>query len=200
MVQFQLKLCTWFCTWITILLVLDSSSWCPEQLSQKTTRTFQKRTERFWEYDKASSSWVEVDLPYDLVSCVNQNCTKVASIDQTKKNKEESLKGRHGVHEQEEKLKSKSSDKEEGSDSVLNIRKRISLTRMSESSIWLTGESGSIYERFWNGVQWVIAPHDLPVSAGPAVSTYVINHTILALSEAGYLYQVFFFFSYYRNE
>lgn len=72
----------------------------------------------------------------------------------------------------------------------LPVRKRVSLTKVSEMSIWVTGESGSIYERFWNGVQWVIAPHDLPVSAGPAVSIFAVNHSILALSEAGVLYQV----------
>ncbi|KAK7343030.1 hypothetical protein VNO80_25992 [Phaseolus coccineus] len=38
----------------------------------------------------------------------------------------------------------------------------------------------------WNGV---IVSHDLPVSAGSAVSVFVINQTILALSEAGKLYQ-----------
>ncbi|XP_068661787.1 uncharacterized protein [Aristolochia californica] len=56
---------------------------------------------------------------------------------------------------------------------------------MTEGSVWITGESGSIYERFWNGIQWVIAPHDLPVSAGFAVSVFIINQTILSLSEAG---------------
>ncbi|KAK6144061.1 hypothetical protein DH2020_020881 [Rehmannia glutinosa] len=61
---------------------------------------------------------------------------------------------------------------------------------MSETSVWVTGESGSIYERFWNGLQWVIAPHGLPVSAGYAVSVFIVNQTILALSEAGYLYQL----------
>ena len=79
---------------------------------------------------------------------------------------------------------------EENSDMVLPLRKRISLTKMSETSIWVTGESGSIYERFWNGVQWVVAPHDLPVFAGHATSVFIVNQTILALSEEGILYQV----------
>ncbi|CAI9267877.1 unnamed protein product [Lactuca saligna] len=48
----------------------------------------------------------------------------------------------------------------------------------------------SIYERFWNGVQWVIAPHELPVPDGYAVSVFWINHIVLALSEAGILYQM----------
>lgn len=79
---------------------------------------------------------------------------------------------------------------EDSRDTVLPLRKRISLTKMSDESIWVTGESGSIYERFWNGVQWVIAPHDLPVFAGHAISIFIVNQTILALSEAGILYQV----------
>lgn len=87
--------------------------------------------------------------------------------------------------------------------SMVTLRKRVSLTKMSETSIWITAESGSIYERFWNGVQWVIAPHDLPSSAGPAVSVFKVNQTILALSEAGFLYQVRaiipFFFCYIGN-
>ncbi|GFQ01233.1 hypothetical protein PHJA_002267200 [Phtheirospermum japonicum] len=72
----------------------------------------------------------------------------------------------------------------------LPLRKRISLTKMSENSIWVTGESGMIYERFWNGLQWVVAPHALPVYAGYAVSVFLVNQKILALSEAGHLYQM----------
>lgn len=72
----------------------------------------------------------------------------------------------------------------------LGSRKRISLIKMAEDSIWVTGVSGSIYERFWNGIQWVIAPHELPLQAGYAVSVFLVNHTVLALSEAGILYQM----------
>ncbi|KAK4276277.1 hypothetical protein QN277_019242 [Acacia crassicarpa] len=72
---------------------------------------------------------------------------------------------------------------------ILPQRKRLSLTKLSSSSVWVTGESGSIYERFWNGLQWVIAPHELPAQAGRAIAVFVINQTILALSEAGLLYQ-----------
>ena len=64
------------------------------------------------------------------------------------------------------------------------------ITKMSEASIWVTAQSGSIYERFWNGVQWVLAPHELPTSAGHAISIFIVNQTILALSEARVLYQV----------
>lgn len=39
---------------------------------------------------------------------------------------------------------------------------------------------------------WVIAPHELPASAGYATATFIVNTTILALSEAGILYQVNF--------
>ncbi|XP_028798755.1 uncharacterized protein LOC114754157 isoform X2 [Neltuma alba] len=73
---------------------------------------------------------------------------------------------------------------------ILPQRKRLSLTKLSDSSVWVTGESGSIYERFWNGLQWVIAPHELPIQAGRAIAVFVINQTILALSEAGLLYQM----------
>ncbi|KAF5198646.1 Excinuclease ABC, C subunit, N-terminal [Thalictrum thalictroides] len=179
--------------WFNLLVVLDSSSWCPHHLKQKYDQTFEKKTDRFWEYDKESNNWIEVDLPFDLVSCVNGTCTKVSSIDQTPKKKEECFERKHVDLEQGENSKSMSSSRaelEDDSNVVLGIRKRISLTRMSETSIWVTGESGSVYERFWNGVLWVIAPHDLPVSAGPAVSVLLINQTILALSEAGNLYQL----------
>ncbi|KAL5719933.1 hypothetical protein ACHQM5_012655 [Ranunculus cassubicifolius] len=168
--ELHMKFFIWVYVWVTILVVLDASSWCPQHMTQKTPQTFEKRSERFWEFDRKSNSWVEVDLPFDLVSCVNENCTKVASINQTPKKKETVTA--------------------EGSDVVQAVRKRVSLTQMSETSIWVTGESGCIYERFWNGVQWVIAPHDLPMSAGPAVSVFLINQTILALSEAGNLYQL----------
>lgn len=84
----------------------------------------------------------------------------------------------------------KKDGEEESFDIVLPVGKRISLTKMSEASIWVTGVSGAVYERFWNGVQWVIAPHDLPVSAGPALSVFIVNQIILALSEAGVLYRV----------
>lgn len=88
-------------------------------------------------------------------------------------------------------------DEKEVVEILLPQRKRLSLTKLSSSSVWVTGESGSIYERFWNGLQWVIAPHELPLHAGRAVSVFVINHTILALSEAGLLYQVLIII-YYR--
>ncbi|KAI3822500.1 hypothetical protein L1987_10090 [Smallanthus sonchifolius] len=61
---------------------------------------------------------------------------------------------------------------------------------MSDDSIWVIGVSGSIYERFWNGIQWVIAPHELPLQAGYAVSVFLVKHIVLALSEAGILYQM----------
>ncbi|KAI3710596.1 hypothetical protein L2E82_40381 [Cichorium intybus] len=31
--------------------------------------------------------------------------------------------------------------------------------------------------------QWVIAPHELPIQAGYVVSVFLVNHTVLALSE-----------------
>lgn len=130
-----------------------------------------------------------MELPYDLVSCVNDNCTKVGSIDRTAGTKEENLE-KVTTKQKESSKKNDDGGVDESSDIVLPLRKRISLTKMSEASIWVTGVSGCIYERFWNGVQWVIAPHDLPMSAGPAISVFIVNQTILVLSEAGVLYQV----------
>lgn len=120
-------------------------------------------------------------MPFDLMSCINGTCTKVESIAKPSSSP---------VHSQEEDARLDGEDEEDRNGPVLPIRKRISLTRMSESSVWVTGQSGSIYERFWNGLMWVIAPHELPTSAGYATATFIVNTTILALSEAGVLYQV----------
>ena len=141
-----------------------------------------QKSNRFFRFDEQSNSWVLVDLPYDLVTCVNGNCKVVGSI----RRAPESTAGvRNDAKEQTQGVQKKDSCRK-----LLPLRKRVSLTKMSETSIWITAESGSIYERFWNGVQWVTAPHDLPSSAGPAVSVFTVNQTILALSEAGFLYQV----------
>ncbi|KAK9274254.1 hypothetical protein L1049_019068 [Liquidambar formosana] len=169
------------------------ASWCPHQFFQQTNREFEQKSDRFWEYKEQSNSWVEVELPFDLVSCVDENCTKVGSIVQPTKKQEAQPEREFDVSEQGEKLKRKEASEEVlevNSGTVLPLRKRVSLTKMSETSVWVTGESGSIYERFWNGVQWVIAPHDLPISAGHAISVFIVNQTILALSDVGNLYQM----------
>lgn len=166
------------------------SSWCPQ--NPNSGAEFNQKTDRFWEFDEQSNSWVEMNLPFDLLSCVNGNCTKVGTIQNTRKSND-LLEGLPAVTEQESDFKFRGQEKEsaeESSNEVLSLRKRISLTKMTDASIWVTGESGSIYERFWNGVQWVIAPHELPTLAGPAVSIFIVNQTILALSEAGILYQL----------
>ncbi|KAA8549789.1 hypothetical protein F0562_001473 [Nyssa sinensis] len=171
----------------------DSASWCPQHFVPQTNPQFEQKTDRFWGFEEKSNSWVEVELPFDLVSCINDNCTKLGSIDPMTKKTEEHIEGEFGVSEQRESLKNKDGDGgavEKNSDVVLPLRKRVSLIKMSETSIWVTGESGSIYERFWNGVQWVIAPHDLPLSAGHAISVLIVSRTILALSEVGTLYQM----------
>lgn len=132
-------------------------------------------------------------LPFDLVSCVNDNCTKVGLIDQTSKTEEEHLANGKDVSNKTKNLKMREGDLtglEENSYTVLPLRRRMSLTKMSDTSVWVTGESWSIYERFWNGVQWVIAPHDLQISAGRAVSVLIVNQTIFTISEEGNLYQV----------
>lgn len=160
------------------------NSYCPHHHLQQFDRKFELKTDRFWKFQEHSNSWVEVELPYDLISCRNGDCTKVGQIN----NRLEKMEKEYDGFEQTENSRK---DKEVEKFHVdLPLRKRVSLTRISDISIWVTGESGSIYERFWNGVQWVIAPHDLPISAGPAISIFGVNHSILALSEAGILYQV----------
>lgn len=136
--------------------------------SQSDHHKLEQRNKRFWRLNEESSSWVEVQLPYDLVSCTGGDCTIVTSIIQ-QGDEERSCYG-YGV---------------------VPVRKRMSLTKMSETSVWVTGESGSIYERFWNGVQWVIAPHHLPLLS--AVSVFMVNQTILALSGDASLLQVSLF-------
>ncbi|KAL2559605.1 uncharacterized protein Fot_04344 [Forsythia ovata] len=130
----------------------------------KADQKFEQKSTRFWEFEEESNTWVEVKLPYDLVSCINDNCTIVNSIQQmTTKNEDQkgesvvSDKMEHGEKEDDKR------GQKESSYAILPLRKRVSFTKMSDTSIWVTGESGSIYERFWNGLQWVIAPHDLPV-------------------------------------
>ncbi|KAJ8543822.1 hypothetical protein K7X08_025440 [Anisodus acutangulus] len=184
------KLCFSYLMFFKIFIILsslayvavssESESWFVNQYVRQAQRKFEQKTNIFWEYDNQSNSWVQVNLPYDLVSCFNDNCTKVNTIYQTYKEPEK----------QREIFIAKAKDEEKHSYSYLPLRKRVSLTKMSETSIWITGVSGSIYERFWNGLQWVIAPHDLPISAGYAVSVFIVNQTILALSESGYLYQL----------
>lgn len=155
----------------------ESESWFVNQYVRQAQRKFEQKTNKFWEYDEQTNSWLQVDLPYNLVSCFNDNCTKVNRIDKT--------------NQEPEKREIFTKVKDEGNSySYLPLRKRVSLIKMSEASIWITGVSGSIYERFWNGLQWVIAPHDLPISAGYAVSVFIVNQTILALSESGCIYQV----------
>ncbi|GLT51038.1 hypothetical protein SLA2020_244850 [Shorea laevis] len=193
---FHLVYFIWVFLSASFSVFLGSASWCPHQfVQQMMNRQFQQKTDRFWEFQEQSNTWVEVKLPFDLVSCVDDNCIKVGLIDQTKKIKEEqSQKEGYDSPEERKSMKKKDHDGgggiEDDSLVVLPMRKRISLTKMSETSIWVTGESGSIYERFWNGVQWVIAPHNLPVSARHAISVLIVNQTILTISEEGKLYQM----------
>ncbi|XP_042382554.1 uncharacterized protein LOC121975167 isoform X1 [Zingiber officinale] len=150
--------------------MMSVSSWCPRQSETK----FVQKTNKFWEFEEQRNTWVEISLPYDLISCVDDNCSKVASI----------------VDMDQKQSGLASQDEPEDHDAALPLRRRISLTRMSEASVWVTGQSGSIFERFWNGVKWVIAPHELPGPTARAISVFIVNQTILALSEAGQLYQL----------
>lgn len=171
-----------------------SASWYPHQYIQHSVRQFEQKTDRFWEFDEHTNHWVEVKLPYDLVACADDNCTKVGLIDRRSRDEERCERQSHAPEQSQVSTKDDRGEAADGSDVVLPLRKRLSVTKMSETSIWITGESGSIYERFWNGVQWVLAPHDFTMSAGRAVSVFIVNQTILALSEAGQLYQVEFYF------
>ncbi|XP_011660142.1 uncharacterized protein LOC101214470 isoform X4 [Cucumis sativus] len=177
---------------ILILVIFESTSevlgsinsYCPHHHLQQFNRKFELKTDRFWKFEEHSNKWVEVELPYDLTTCRNGNCTKVGQIN----NRLEKMEKEYDGFEQTE--KSEKVKEVEKFHVDLTLRKRVSLTKISDMSIWITGESGSIYERFWNGVQWVIGPHDLPISAGPAISIFGVNHSILALSEGGILYQL----------
>ncbi|KAG0447767.1 hypothetical protein HPP92_028181 [Vanilla planifolia] len=158
---------------------VSGQSHCFLPPNKSFNREFKQRTSRFWEFEEKTNTWVEIRLPFDLTACTNGTCTKVGSIENLWKKRSPPAAEQH----QQKEAEVDSGDKE-----LLPIRKRVSLTRMSEASIWVTGQSGSIYERFWNGVRWVIAPHELPASAGTAVSVFIVNQTILSLSEAGILY------------
>ncbi|KAE9616402.1 hypothetical protein Lalb_Chr03g0024521 [Lupinus albus] len=161
---------------MSFCIVLSCSSGCSyHQYFQQNNRRFEKKTDRFWKFSEQAETWVEVELPYDLVSSVNSECAEV-------KKREEIFGQEYELGEKKNSLDNK--------DVILPLRKRISLTKMSETSIWVTGESGSIYERFWNRLEWVIAPHDLPISAGRAIMVFIINQIVLALSETGNLYQM----------
>ncbi|GAB2218397.1 hypothetical protein Drorol1_Dr00001620 [Drosera rotundifolia] len=173
------------------LAAYGSASCCSCQFLKQKNQTFKQITDQFYKFDEQSNSWVEVKLPYDLVTCVNGNCTKVGSIlpaeerhpRQQAENIEDRRDSLKAVQDEDGKAK-------ENYEMLLPLRKRVSLTKISEASIWVTGESGSIYERFWNGVQWVIVPHDLPESAGHAISIFPVNQTLFALSATGHLYQL----------
>ncbi|KAK7264059.1 hypothetical protein RJT34_31662 [Clitoria ternatea] len=186
MSMFHLICGIWGLLSVSCCMVVVGASCCPYQFFQQSNRRFEQKTDRFWKFSEKSDTWVEVQLPSDLLSSGNSKCSKVNI-------REESMDQEHGFDEKKVSLDRKDGKvrvEEHLDDVVLPLRKRISLTKMSETSIWITGESGSIYERFWNGLEWVLAPHDLPISAGRAIAVFTINQLILALSEAGNLYQM----------
>lgn len=190
MAGLSMKLPFWMMYIIAQLLVgsvITGYSCHPPPPSKRPEAKFKQKTNRFWEFAEQTNTWVEISLPFDLMSCINETCTKVGSI--------KSMGMKHNqlsTQDQQETIGIAGIDRvtEENFHPVLPLRKRVSLTRMSEASVWITGQSGSIYERFWNGVQWVIAPHELPTTAGQAISVFIINQTILALSEGGMLHQL----------
>ncbi|GMH00029.1 hypothetical protein Nepgr_001868 [Nepenthes gracilis] len=189
---------------IVIILIIFSSNCCFAALRSPSlcctnnhilpkNQEFKQQTNRFFQFEEQSNSWVEVELPYELVTCVNGNCSRVGLIYPAGETAEYCQGQANAFPENTEILKTVDNDHKklrESYEMLLPKRKRVSLTKISETSIWVTGESGSIYERFWNGVRWVIVPHDLPESAGHAISIFTVNQTLLALSEAGFLYQI----------
>ncbi|GAB4856015.1 hypothetical protein Ancab_024654 [Ancistrocladus abbreviatus] len=178
---------------LTCLAAYSSASGCRDHFLPQNNHQFQQKTNRFYQFQEQSNSWAEVELPYDLVTCVNGNCKTIGSINRAGGITGERQGQSYDVPEQRGNLKAKDGDDgglKENYQMLLPLRKRVSLSKISDTSIWVTGESGSIYERFWNGVQWVIVPHDLPDSAGRAISIFTVNHTIFALSEAGHLHQM----------
>ncbi|KAL5221289.1 hypothetical protein ABZP36_026002 [Zizania latifolia] len=120
-----------------------------DELKQHTRR------HKFWEYQEQSNTWVEISMPFSLMSCINNTCTEVGSIEQL-----ERRHGRASISSQEKDTETDGADQADRNDPVLPKRRRISLTRMSESSVWVTGQSGSIYERYWNGIIIVLVNQD----------------------------------------
>lgn len=185
----HLKILIWVLSLICSKVLGSINSYCPHHHHlEQFDRKFELKTDRFWKFQEHTKSWIEVQLPYDLISCKNGNCTKVGLINNRLLEKME--KEYDSFQQTENSKKNEEVEVAQKVDVDLPIRKRVSLNRISDMSIWVTGESGAIYERFWNGVQWVIASHDLPLSAAPAVSIFAVNHSILALSQAGILYQL----------
>ncbi|XP_059068023.1 uncharacterized protein LOC131858708 [Cryptomeria japonica] len=178
----------------TVYFALSQSLQCTHP---PDVEEFVQLTDRFWAYDTHSNKWTQLELPFDLLSCNNGNCSKIGTIqDLNQDNENNSPPHDYNPNSREEQQFDEGSDDgvsllaEEELGPPLVVRKRLSLTVMSETSVWITGESGSIYERFWNGMNWVTAPHELQPSAGYAISVFAVNHTFAALSEAGNLYQL----------
>ncbi|KAL2645054.1 hypothetical protein R1flu_012641 [Riccia fluitans] len=151
---------------------------------------FVQHSNKFWAYDRVSKSWTETD-----VSCLFSNgswwhsCSigrkTKPSADQPLEFTSKDVASKQVNSEGEPSV----AEKVEASEELSSLM-RISMVRFSEVSLWITGQSGAIYERFWNGVQWVVIPHDLPAFAGHATSVLSVNRTMITMSESGVLYQL----------
>ncbi|XP_024540156.1 uncharacterized protein LOC112349635 [Selaginella moellendorffii] len=122
---------------------------------------FEQHATEFWTYDRASGAWLKVDI---------------------------SKFTRKNPRDNNGEIKRAATDTE--TEFIHPYSGRVSLIKFTEVSLWSSGHSGSIYERLWNGVQWVIIPHDLPDSAGYGTGVYSVNRTMLTLSDSGRLYQL----------
>ncbi|GLJ51702.1 hypothetical protein SUGI_1098840 [Cryptomeria japonica] len=151
----------------TVYFALSQSLQCTHP---PDVEEFVQLTDRFWAYDTHSNKWTQLELPFDLLSCNNGNCSKIGTIqDLNQDNENNSPPHDYNPNSREEQQFDEGSDDgvsllaEEELGPPLVVRKRLSLTVMSETSVWITGY---------------------------AISVFAVNHTFAALSEAGNLYQL----------
>lgn len=119
-----------------------------QYVRKKVDQKFEQKNTRFWELSEETNAWVEVKLPYDLISCINDNCTVVNTIQEPRKEAHKDGDKTDGSDQRDSLGKNKKDDDGGGkkqerkmtSHPFLPVRKRISLTKMSERSIWVTGE------------------------------------------------------------
>lgn len=178
----------------------------------RAAAAFVQHSDKFWAYDRVTKSWTETDLSCLFNngswwhSCSMGRKTKASSPRTSGQPLQFSSKGdprtRHEMNSEDGSSSASSSAEAEDSKTScdssstsappleLSSLRRISMVRFSDVSLWITGQSGAIYERFWNGVQWVVIPHDLPAFAGRATAVLSVNRTMVAMSESGILYQV----------
>ncbi|GBG72662.1 hypothetical protein CBR_g12234 [Chara braunii] len=155
-------------------------------------RSVLQSTEGFWSYDRASNSWNPVDITHLLLESgggVRAEEEVEGKVGQKSNSKGESKV--HGEQEDGRELANESSSSGRYRSGLFLFNSAtVSMAKFLETSLWMVGQSGSIFERYWNGIQWVYIPHDLPNVAGKAEAVMAINRTVVATSRAGILYQL----------